>query len=74
MVTITSIKPPEAGWPVLFHCSLCKMTVIALHPWALKPSDGDYWKIEACADEHEHFRHNMVPFPEPPVVDWSSTW
>src|SRR5271157_4313805 len=51
-VHITSIVPPESGWPIVAHCDLCKKTVIVLSPWAIKPEDGDYWKMNGtCLDE-----------------------
>jgi len=59
---ITSIVPPEQGWPIVAHCDLCKKTVIVLSPWAIKPSDGDYWKMNGtCLDEDLHIKHNMYP-------------
>lgn len=61
-VNITSIVPPEQGWPIVAHCDMCKKTVIVLSPWAIKPEKGDYWKMEGtCLDEEKHIRHNMYP-------------
>ena len=61
-VNITSIVPPEQGWPIVAHCDLCKKTVIVLSPWAIKPEDGDYWKMHhTCLDEDLHIKHNMYP-------------
>ena len=61
-INITSIVPPEQGWPIVAHCDLCKKTVIVLSPWAIKPEKGDYWKMEGtCLDEEEHIKHNMYP-------------
>ena len=61
-INITSIVPPEQGWPIVAHCDLCKKTVIVLSPWAIKPEKGDYWKMEGtCLDEENHIRHNMYP-------------
>jgi len=61
-IVVTSIVPPEQGWPIAAHCDLCKKTVIVLSPWAIKPEDGDYWKMEGtCLDEDEHIKHNMYP-------------
>ena len=58
-IHVTSIVPPEQGWPVAFYCPLCKETTFLLSPWAIKPSDGDYWRIEMCGSDVEGFRHNM---------------
>ena len=61
-INITSIVPPEQGWPIVAHCDLCKKTVIVLSPWAIKPEDGDYWKMHhTCLDEDLHIKHNMYP-------------
>jgi len=61
-VHITSIVPPEQGWPIVAHCDICHKTEIVLSPYAAKPSDGDYWKLEGtCLDEEKHIKHNMYP-------------
>ena len=61
-IHITSIVPPEQGWPIVAHCEICKKTVIVLSPWAIKPEQGDYWKLEGtCLDGEEHIKHNMWP-------------
>jgi hypothetical protein len=61
-INITSIVPPEQGWPIVAHCDLCKKTVIVLSPWAIKPEKGDYWKMHhTCLDEDLHIKHNMYP-------------
>jgi hypothetical protein len=61
-IHVTSIVPPEQGWPIVAHCDMCKKTVIVLSPWAIKPEKGDYWKMEGtCLDEEKHIRHNMYP-------------
>jgi hypothetical protein len=61
-IHITSIVPPEQGWPIVAHCDMCKKTVIGLSPGAIKPEKGDYWKMEGtCLDEEKHIRHNMYP-------------
>lgn len=65
-IHITSIAPPEQGWPIMAHCSICKKTVIVLSLYAEKPEDGDIWSLEGtCLDEDEHIRHNMYPQHEP---------
>ena len=58
-IHVTSITPPESGWPVAFYCPLCKVTTFVLSPWAVKPSDGDFWRMEMCGSDVEGFRHNM---------------
>ncbi len=59
-IHITSIVPPEQGWPVAFYCPLCRETTFLLSPYAVKPSDGDYHQMtEMCADLEFGFKHNM---------------
>ncbi len=59
-IHVTSIVPPELGWPVAYHCPLCRTTTFVLSPWATKPKDGDYWRMnEMCSDEVNGFAHNM---------------
>jgi hypothetical protein len=61
-VHITSIVPPESGWPIVAHCDLCKKTVVVLSPWAVKPENDDYWKMNGtCLDEEMGMKHNMYP-------------
>jgi hypothetical protein len=60
-IHITSIVPPESGWPIVAHCDQCGKTEIVLSPWAIKPSDGDYWRMQMCVDEENGIRHNMPP-------------
>jgi hypothetical protein len=61
-IHITSITPPEQGWPIVAHCDICHKTEIVLSPYATKPSDGDYWKLNGtCLDEEKHIKHNMYP-------------
>jgi len=71
-IHITSITPPEQGWPIMAHCSICKKTVIVLSPYAAKPEDGDILSLKGtCLDEDEHIRHNMWPQHDYP---WPSRW
>jgi len=59
-IHVTAIVPPEQGWPVAFHCPICKETTFLLSPWAIKPEKGDYWRInETCGSEEHHMQHNM---------------
>jgi hypothetical protein len=71
-IVITSIVPPEQGWPIAMHCPICKVTTFLLSPWAIKPEKGDYWKMnDVCAsDEHFH-EHNMRIAMK--SFDWSIT-
>jgi hypothetical protein len=72
-VHITSIIPPEQGWPIVAHCDLCRKTEIVLSPWAMKPEKGDYWKMDGtCLDEEKHIRHNMYTVKFAPYP-WSLT-
>ena len=60
-IHVTKIVPPEVGWPVAFHCPLCKETTFMLSPWAKKPDDGDYFRIDKSCMSDEFFnRHNMI--------------
>src|ERR1700677_179444 len=71
-IHVTAIVPPEQGWPIVAHCKLCQKTEIILSPWAIKPEDGDYWKMEGmCLDEELHMKHNMWPQREP--YPWKET-
>jgi hypothetical protein len=59
-IHITSIVPPEQGWPIAMHCPICKETTFMLSLWAVKPKDGDYFlHKELCASEEFSHRHNM---------------
>ena len=64
-IHVTSIVPPEQGWPVAYYCPLCRETTFVMSPWAVKPTvDGKefdgYHKIkDMCASEEHGFRHNM---------------
>jgi len=59
-IHVTFIVPPSEGWPIAYHCPLCKRTEIVLSPWAIKPKEGDYWLInDMCGDEAHGFNHNM---------------
>jgi hypothetical protein len=59
-IHVTKIVPPEQGWPMAFYCPLCKETTFLLSPWAVKPKDGDYFKMnETCASEEHYYQHNM---------------
>lgn len=59
-IHITSIVPPEQGWPIAMHCPICKTTVFMLSTWAIKPTEGDYFLMrETCADEKLSAIHNM---------------
>ena len=51
-IHVTSIVPPEQGWPIAAHCTHCRNTVIVLSPYAKKPEDGDYYMLKGtCLDE-----------------------
>lgn len=58
-VHITHIVPPEQGWPVALYCPIWKETTFILSPWAIKPKDGDYWKINSsCGSDTFGKNHN----------------
>ena len=68
-IFITSIVPPEHGWPIVAHCVHCRKTEIVLSPWAKKPDDGDYFLLKGtCLDDELNMQHNMYPqfdYPNP---------
>lgn len=60
-IHVTKIVTPEVGWPVAFHCPLCKETTFVLSPWSPKPEDGGYFRIDKSCMSDEFFnRHNMI--------------
>jgi hypothetical protein len=61
-VQITAIKQLETpGWPIVTHCRLCRQTVIVLHPWCIKPTDGNlFYMPNMCVDEEHGVRHNLM--------------
>ena len=61
-IHITAITPPTTlGWPIVTHCRLCRQTVITLHPWCIKPTDGDlFYMPNMCVDEEYGVRHNLM--------------
>ena len=59
-IHVTSIVPPEQGWPIAMHCPICKETTFMLDKWAIKPKDGDYFLMdEICASEDHSIKHNI---------------
>ncbi len=83
-IRITSITPPEQGWPIAMHCPICKETTFALNTWAVKPSEGDYFLInDVCAhfDSTIRHRHSMelampkIEYkPIEPLREWPWPW
>ena len=60
-IHVTAITPPEQGWPVAFYCPICKETTFLLSPWAIKPKEADYIKMnDTCASDEFHYMHTMV--------------
>ena len=59
-IHVTRMKDPDSGWPMAFYCPLCKATTFALSPYAIKPTEGDYLKVNGmCMSEEHGHRHNM---------------
>lgn len=59
-IHVTKIIPPEHGWPISFHCPICKKTVFILSLYAEKPKDGYYFRLnDTCVDDVHGFEHNM---------------
>jgi hypothetical protein len=60
-IYVTSIVPPEEGWPVAFYCPICKETTFLLSPWAVKPTEGQYFTMtDTCASDEFHHQHTMI--------------
>jgi hypothetical protein len=60
-IHVTSITPPEKGWPIACYCPICKVTTFVLSPWAIKPSDGDYFRMnDVCGNEELSTAHNIA--------------
>lgn len=64
-IYVTNIVPPEQGWPIAMYCPICKETTFILSPWAAKPKDGDYFKMNNICARDE--RHNMIMAMTPPL-------
>lgn len=59
-IHITRIVPPERGWPIAMYCPICKETTFILSPWAIKPKDGDYFRMNgACGSDVLGTLHNI---------------
>ena len=60
-IYVTSITPPaDYGWITATHCDICKTTVFVFNPWAIKPSNGDYWILKhTCVNEQFMHQHNL---------------
>ena len=78
MIEITSITPPEVGWPIVCYCPLCKETTIILSLYAAKPEDGDYWKMNPmCLHDNMQHTHGMtfgLQKVGPPKLDMKEGW
>ena len=59
-IYVTSIVPPTRGWPIAMYCPICKETTFILSPWAAKPKDGDYFRMnEVCGSVEHGGQHNL---------------
>lgn len=71
VIHITSIVPPEVGWPIMVYCEHCRKTEIILSLWAIKPTDGDYWKINGMCvsdDPAINMAHSMPKLEWPEIL------
>ncbi len=60
-IHVTSITPPEQGWPIATYCPICNKTTFVLSPWGAKPTDGDYFKMNGvCGNDQLGPAHNML--------------
>jgi len=68
-IHVTHIVPPDQGWPIAMHCPICKETTFIWSLWAIKPKDGDYWRMtETCARSNQHnIELAMNPFAYRPL-------
>ena len=57
MIFLTDVKQPKRGAVIMAHCRLCRRITITVSEYAVKPKDGDLWKMELCV-EHPH--HNRI--------------
>jgi hypothetical protein len=59
-IHVTYITPPAQGWPIAMHCPICRDTTFILSPWAIKPINGDYFKMkDTCSADGICDQHNM---------------
>ena len=59
-IHVTRVGEPEQGWLMSFYCPKCRETTFLLSPYACRPKDGDYWRMnEMCTNETLAFKHNM---------------
>jgi len=60
-IYITSIVPPDIGWPIAVYCSQCRTTIFMYDRLSVKPSDGDYFQLTDlwCPTV---VRHNFTDF------------
>lgn len=53
-VTFLQCSVYEHGYPVEYYCDQCKQHTFLWHPFLIKPTDGDYFRIQFCPDHEEH--------------------
>lgn len=59
-IHISRIDPPAQGWPIAMYCPICKETTFILSPWAIKPKDGEYFKMNnVCGSYSLGMTHNI---------------
>lgn len=66
-IHITNIVQPEHGAIILYYCKECKRTEIFINEHAVKPKDGDAWKISFPCPKHysypkDNFYTESLPF------------
>jgi hypothetical protein len=62
-IHITHIVPPAQGWPIAAYCPTCRETTFILSPWAAKPKDGDYFKMnDTCISKGLSGKHVLEIF------------
>lgn len=69
-IYITKIVQPEHGAVILMHCSTCKKTLIEVNKYALKPVDGEGFKMETeycgkgCAGIKAQIKFELIRLPD----------
>ena len=56
-IHITSLTQDGAcgfGAPVDYYCPQCRRHTFAFSPYLMKPTDGDYFRIQLCPDDDSH--------------------
>ena len=62
-IHLSHIVPPAQGWPIAAYCPKCMETTFILSPWAAKPKDGDYFRMnDTCISKGLSGKHVLDIF------------